>query len=403
MKTKAKPKKKEKKKKFHGGLVKEQARAYKTAEIAVERLPYVDFEITNFRCFDHLTIGSFSRVNLITGVNNSGKTTLLEALFLHMGSRNPSLALIINSWRGLNIVSESAEKQWASLFWKFKDSQNIKLLGTSSNGSHRSLEISTGPVSSVLTGEKAHPGQSELISGPRQNIIFVYVDETGERHKVEGTPVFVKKNNLMTYELRIEPAFLPRTIMTGIFVNSHAGSNLDEEIQRFSDLRKKEKDGIVLAALKIIEPRLERLEILMYQGVSMIHGYMSEHDEPVPSPLLGDGVRRSLSVLLAVGAAENGVVLVDEIENGIHHSAMKALWKVIAEASRTFNCQVFATTHSDECIRAAHDAFKESESYDLGLYRLDRKNGSIRVVAYDEETLDTALSIPLEVRGWPVE
>ena len=90
-------------------------------------------------------------------------------------------------------------------------------------------------------------------------------------------------------------------------------------------------------------------------------------------------------------------------KTGIHHSAMKSLWGVIAEASRTFDCQVFATTHSDECIRAAHDAFKEITPYDLKLYRLDRKNGSIHAIMYDEETLDAALSIPLEVRGWPEE
>jgi hypothetical protein len=310
--------------------------------------------------------------------------------------------MIVNSWRGLNIISESAEHQWASIFWKFKDSQTIRLFGTSSNKTHRSLEIHIGSSSSILRGEKADFDQAEMISGLRQDIIFEYVDEAGKQYKVKGMHVFVKKDNMMTYELRMEPS-LPRATMTGIFVTGRVGSNLNEEIQRFSDLKKKEKGGIVLSALRIIEPRLEQLEILTYQGVSMIHGYLKGYDEPVPSPLLGDGVQRTLSVLLAIGSAENGVVLVDEIENGIHHSAMKALWMVIAEASRTFNSQVFATTHSDECIRAAHDAFKESKTYDLKLYRLDRKNGSIKSVMYDEETLDAALSIPLEVRGWPVE
>jgi AAA15 family ATPase/GTPase len=131
----------------------------------------------------------------------------------------------------------------------------------------------------------------------------------------------------------------------------------------------------------------------------MIHGYLKGFDEPIPLPIMGGGVQRALSILLAIGSAENGVVLIDEIENGIHHSALKDLWAVIAEASRVFNCQLFATTHSDECIRAAHEAFKKSKSYDLMLYRLERKNGSINAVMYDEETLDAALSIPLEVRG----
>jgi len=382
------------------GLLKERAASYKIVEMAAkDTLPYVTLVVDRFRCFDTFKIDSFKRVNLITGLNSSGKTTLLEALFLHIGSRNPSLALIVNSWRGLNIISESAENQWGSLFWQFSDFQPIKLLGTDSKGSHRSLEISVDHSSSVLTGEKKYQDQTESISGPRQNIVFEYVDEVGKHHKVKGIPVFVKKDNMMTYELRLEPS-LPRLIVTGIFISGRHGGNINEEIQRFSDLRKKEKDEIILDALTIIEPRLEKLEILTYQGTSMIHGHLKGYNEPVPSPLLGDGVRRALSFLLAIGAAENGVVLVDEIENGIHHSVMKSLWGVIAGAARTFNCQIFATTHSEECIRAAQDAYKNSKPYDLMLYRLDRKNGSIKVVMYDEETLDAALSIPLEVRGW---
>ncbi|MDP2862304.1 MAG: ATP-binding protein [Desulfobacterales bacterium] len=399
MKTKSKSKGKN----HQGSTIRERAASYKVASATEEDvLPYASFEVTNFRCFDNFKIESLGRVNLITGVNNSGKTTLLEALFLHIGSRNPGLVMIVNSWRGLNIISESTENQWTSLFWKFKDSQTIRLSGINSNKAHRSLEIHISSSGSFLRGEKAHFDQAELISGPRQDIVLEYVDEAGKQYKVKGMPVFVKKDNMMSYELRIEPS-LPRATMTGIFVTASGGSNLNEEMQRFSDLRKKEKDGFVLSALRIIEPRLEQLEILTYQGISMIHGYLKGYDEPVPSPLLGDGVRRSLSVLLAIGSAEKGVVLVDEIENGIHHSAMKALWTVIAEASRTFKCQVFATTHSNECILTAHDAFKENKIYDLKLYRLDRKNGSIQTVMYDEETLDAALSIPLEVRGWPIQ
>jgi hypothetical protein len=386
MKTRAKPEKKAKGR--LSGSVREQAREYNVGKSPAEGvLPYASFEVSNFRGFDTLKIDSFSRVNLVTGINNSGKTSLLEALFLLMGPTNPSLAWIIDGWRGLNIVSEAAGNQWTSLFRQFLLSEPIDIRGTNSKGLHRSLKITTGSVA----------------GHPRQNIVFEYVDEEGKQFRVEGKPVFVKKDNAPAYELRMEPLFSPQGIVPGVFVSCHMGRNLEEEIQRFSDLRKKEKDGFVLAGLRIIEPRLERLEILTYQAVTMLHGYLKGYDEPVPSPLLGDGVGRSLSILLAMGAAEHGVVLVDEIENGIHHSAMKALWKVICQASKAFNCQVFATTHSEECIRAAHAAFKESESYDLSLYRLDRKNGSIGVVVYDEETLDTALSIPLEVRGRPVK
>lgn len=380
-------------------MVKESAASYKPIPATPGNLPYKSFEVINFRCFDKLKIGSLNRINLFTGINNSGKTSFLEALFIHLGPKNPALIHIINSYRGLNIVSDTSDNQWAPVFWKFKDSNIISLTGTDSKGKQRTLEIHTGFSKTLLRGEGLQFDKPELISGPGQEIVFEYIDESGKKTTVKGTPVFVKKDNMMMYELRVEPSLLPSAGMRGIFISGHVGSDLNEEIKRFSNLRKKEKDSIILSALKIIEPRLEQLEILTFQGVNMLHGHLNGFDEPVPSPIMGGGVQRALSMLLAIGSAENGVVLVDEIENGIHHSALKDLWAVIAESSKTFNCQVFATTHSDECIRAAHEAFKEIKSYDLMLYRLDRKNGSIQSVMYDEETLDAALSIPLEVRG----
>jgi len=400
---KTRPGSKSRSKSRKGSLIKKRT-AKETNKLAAVKtaLPYASFEVANFRCFDTFKIDSLNRINLITGVNNCGKTTLLEALFLHIGARNPTLSLIINGLRGLRVARESTENQWTSLFGHFRDSHPIKFIGTSAKGSHRSLKISIQPSSSALGGEKQFQQETDLISGARQIIIFEFIDEEGKQYKVTGTPVFVQRENVMTYELRLEPP-IPHASMTGIFISGRHGGNLNEEIQRFSNLRKKEKDTILLDALKIIEPRLEKIEILNYQGASMLHGYLKGYDEPVPSPLLGDGVRRALMVILAIGAADNGVVLVDEIENGIHHSAMKSLWSVIAAAAKTFNCQFFATTHSDECIRAGHDALKDSSSYELMLYRLDRINGSIQAVKYDEEALSAALSIPLEVRGWPAK
>jgi hypothetical protein len=82
---------------------------------------------------------------------------------------------------------------------------------------------------------------------------------------------------------------------------------------------------------------------------------------------------------------------------------MKDVWNAIAEASEVFSTQVFATTHSQECISAAHEAFSERSHYDFRLHRLTRLNGKVRATTYDKESLEGALSIPMEVRGWPQE
>lgn len=107
---------------------------------------------------------------------------------------------------------------------------------------------------------------------------------------------------------------------------------------------------------------------------------------------------RLASLVIHVGNAPKGVVLVDEIENGLHYSILPRVWKAVGEVARQFDTQIFATTHSMECIVAAHKAFSESEHYDFRLHRLERTGDTVHTVTYDQETLDAAIETGLEVR-----
>jgi AAA15 family ATPase/GTPase len=105
-----------------------------------------------------------------------------------------------------------------------------------------------------------------------------------------------------------------------------------------------------------------------------------------------------LSVLLAIANTRGGIVLTDEIDTGLHHSVLQKVFEAIGLAARNADAQVFATTHSYECIMAAHRAFSEGEGYDLSLHRLDRIDHHIRVVTYDRESLEASLDLSWEVR-----
>jgi AAA15 family ATPase/GTPase len=93
-------------------------------------------------------------------------------------------------------------------------------------------------------------------------------------------------------------------------------------------------------------------------------------------------------------------VMVDEIDNGLHHTTLVGIWRAVGEAARTSNTQIFATTHSWECIRAAEEAFSVGdETPDFRYMRLDRaENGDIRAATYVEDFLDTAIATGLEMR-----
>jgi len=107
---------------------------------------------------------------------------------------------------------------------------------------------------------------------------------------------------------------------------------------------------------------------------------------------------RLLSLALGVASAEGGVLLVDEIDNGLHHASMARIWEGVGAFARQCQTQLFCTTHSFECIQSAHAAFEESGQYDFRLHRLERVGDEIHAVSYDRESLAAAIESGLEVR-----
>jgi len=77
---------------------------------------------------------------------------------------------------------------------------------------------------------------------------------------------------------------------------------------------------------------------------------------------------------------------------------MAKVWEAIAQAARQSNTQIFATTHSWECVVAAHQALNASEVYDFLFHRFNLTNGEIKAVTYDQRKLNTAIATGLEVR-----
>ena len=118
----------------------------------------------------------------------------------------------------------------------------------------------------------------------------------------------------------------------------------------------------------------------------------------VPLPIMGEGITKVCSLVLAIANAPNGLVFIDEIEKGIHYSIMKEIWIGIAEAAKIFNTQIIATTHSRECIVAAHEALSKSGKYNFLLHRLDKINEDIKITTYDRESLEAAIEAGFEVR-----
>ena len=120
----------------------------------------------------------------------------------------------------------------------------------------------------------------------------------------------------------------------------------------------------------------------------------------LPLRSMGDGANRILTIILALVNAENGYLLIDEFENGLHYSVQEQLWKIIFQTAKTLNVQVFATTHSNDCIRSFGNVLNSGDyDSDSGkLIRLDKKGDLVFDTEFNAAELHTANVQNIEIR-----
>lgn len=361
---------------------------------------YKSFTLRNFRCFSDLTIEPLRLMNLITGKNNVGKTALLEAMWLHHGYHNPSLGVAVNNFRGIQRLRKD-EFLW-DLFLEFDPYKTIELSSIDTNQQYRSLRITiqeqpitrlplennktireSGPrfsTSEVNSRESTEPFESKLL--------FDFTSPLGETFQAQA----VVEQDSIRFE---RPPGIKEP--NGIYLAARQRDDLNVLAERFSNLAVLKEQRQIVKILRIVEPDLQELTIQHRGGTPIIFGDVGK-TRLMPLPLMGDGVGRLLRIALAIYDAKGGILLVDEIENGLHYTVLVNVWKAIMELARKYEVQIFATTHSSECIQAAHQAFTQTDGYDFRLHRLERVKGAIRSVTYDSETLDAAIETGLEVR-----
>lgn len=366
---------------------------------------YNRFEATNFRRLRQLKLEQLRRTNLIAGKNGAGKTTLLEALFIHVGGYNVELATRVDAMRfGPELIFEvrrGASTLWERLFTDLNLSQEITLRGTSDAGSRFvKLRAVTEPdelkklwnmLQRSPTNEGAQSAQT-LSSSQVFEVLQLRTGEDGPSNGAEPEDYYmVLDSNGLRSQAVIHSA------LPGVFLPARVGPGMQENVTRFGKLEELGRVDQLLEALRILDGRIRDVATVVKGTAASLYCDIGLKKK-IPLALLGDGAIRIASLVLAMADATGGVVLVDEVENGIHFSLLKPFWSVVGEAAKLFNVQLFATTHSYECVKAAHDAFSATLDYDFALHRLDIRNGEVAVVTYDKESLEGAIETGLEVR-----
>jgi AAA15 family ATPase/GTPase len=147
-----------------------------------------------------------------------------------------------------------------------------------------------------------------------------------------------------------------------------------------------------------VDPRVKKVrvdaaddgnQVLMDMGLS----------EMLPLTQAGQGMYRLVSMMAGLIGDRPNLALVDEMDDGIHHSVLADVWTGIAEAAELFGIQVFVTTHSYECIQAAHEAFSKRDKYDLGIIQLFRLKDHVEGRVLQKDQIEAAISGGIDLRS----
>lgn len=315
---------------------------------------FKNIEISNFRGIRHLSIGDFARVNVFLGHNNSGKSSILEALMLLMGMSNPDIVQRVNSLRIRNVFSGLGDVRY--IFYNL-DLNNIpEIFSEQTDGISRRLKMNL----TYTSDENAKTDIPQTNIPTSETKVFLNTLEmnfdvaSGERTDSYRSIVTFNNQGVVSnrdyakgYLEKNSASFLSADLMT---------SNLAADL---AELIKRKKKDLILERLRKFDDRINAIEVIGHEVFIGFDGMA----ELLPLNITGDGLRRYLSIVASSANPTNNIVLIDEIDNGLHYSAYKKLWESIFSLAVDTNKQVFITTHSQETLLQLCQMLEDNASY----------------------------------------
>lgn len=367
-------------------------------------------KIENYKGFERLDLDDVARITLIGGRNNTGKTSLLEAMFLFYDTADPGMFFRHLGWRGIEVTSANADTLIAPAFRDFNTEHHIKLvvsdgiykgeMDVSFNPAHIHKSISVDLLDANTIVPQVRTDQIPLTS---YALNIRYDLDSNGKHDVS----LVVKQNPTNLNIQFEPGpvnFPVGMVHSVILLPLRLKVDPGEDALRFGKLDVDKKIDTVLEFLRVLEPNLVGLSAIpLATTLPLLQKSVVYADiglsRKIPIAYMGDGMSRLLSLILAIATAKNGIVLVDEIDAGIHHSIMPKVWEGVCKAAKEFNCQIFATTHSYECLQSAYDGTARAGiPHEFRYVRLDRTEDGIVAKNYSHDVLGAALEQGWEVR-----
>ncbi|OGV58282.1 MAG: hypothetical protein A2X45_12895 [Lentisphaerae bacterium GWF2_50_93] len=367
--------------------------------------------IERFRALRQLRINGLGQVNLITGRNNTGKSSVLEALRILASDASPSVINNILRYREEDIgeaedpmrpLDAEGLLQISSLFNGFPQlADKPQPVSISTNGVPRSMTLTLQVA--WVSEERDQEGVRKLVSQQQGNLFGEGEGIPALIVEVDGSKRIITLDNFRRYPYRGRPFrsdFGDEPSLPCVFVSPYGGERTATLGALWDNIALSDREKDVVEALKIIDPEISAVSMVGGEGPRQQRTAIvrSSHlPRPVPLRSFGDGLNRLFGIVLSLVNAKGGLLLIDEFENGIHHSVQLDAWRAVFKLSRRLGIQVFATSHSWDSIEAFQKAAAEMPEAGV-LVRLSRKGEDIVPTIFAEDELAIATRDRIEVR-----
>lgn len=334
---------------------------------------FKNIKIEKYKLFENFEIKDLNRINIFSGTNNVGKSSLLEAIYLLTKQNNMQSFFEITKLRN---KLDSLNTVYLNNYMK----EDIKISGVF-NKVNTSIDIKK-----VRGGQDVDKKDDYLISYQLDSCIagtsLSSITHTFEYSQLQR---FYEKIEVLCSSAFKSPYFFSKNEL----FNTHSKN---VELKSFQ--------SIVEFLQEFIDGNINEIDLTEHDEVKrFLVDSDSFRGESVDITSYGEGLQRIFEIALSFAYCKNGVLLIDELETAVHYSLLINFTKFIQELAEKFNVQVFVTTHSKECISAfmKNDVLNEEVSF-FTMVRDDE--GQIKIITYNDKELSSDLEQNLEVRGW---
>lgn len=350
-------------------------------------------KIENFRGFESFELTRLGRINLLVGENNSGKTSVLEAIQLLNDRTNLENLhkLMVERGEFVENARMQQELEIRHLFNSRQLDQFIRIIGqygeTQENLAFGIREITESELEDNLGWPEN--AKTELMMHWSSNGIDTLDNVRNFILPVSSENRLLIGRHQVPRKLQVPSRSQSQFILVGSI-------QIGDLLMLFEQVQLTPQEELINQALRTIEPRCERIAGKVTQKRFEVK--LSDQDQPIPLGSMGDGMSRILRLALGLANAAGGVLLVDEIDTGLHFTAMTGMWKMLWETCNKLDIQIFTTTHSRDCWESLAEVAESADVQDdeIMIHRIEK--GKPASVAFNARQITIAAERGIEVR-----